>query len=112
MSGPIATGPQRERLLAALEARQAEEGAQDEPDYLQLLPEALEPPRRTLRDWFRANFNSYVLYEYRTGRPSVDCACRACIDRAAGRQLRFSLTVVGVLLLALSIGVSALSTPY
>jgi hypothetical protein len=105
--------PQRERLLAALEARQAEQGAPDEPDYLQLLPEAPEPPRWTMRDWFRANFNSYVLHEYRTGRPSVDCTCRECIDRAAGRHLRLSLSVVGVLLTTLAIGVSALaSTPY
>jgi hypothetical protein len=127
---------QREHLLATLEARReaegasltperlaeleqawlarrAEEEAQEGSDYLALLPEAPEPPRWTLRDWFLANFNRPTLYEYLTGSPAIDCTCRDCIDRAAGRHLRFSLAVVGIVLIALSIGLPALaSTPY
>lgn len=104
-------GPQRERVLNALEVRQAAEGA---PDYLDHLPESPEPPRRpTVGETLALIFNRSTIYETLTGRPAVDCTCRDCIDRAAGRHLRFSLAVAGVLLALLSIGGGALaSTPY
>jgi hypothetical protein len=101
------TPTQRERLLAALGARQAEEGTEEAPDYLQLLPEAPEPPRWTLRDWFAARLNRYVLYECWTGRPATPGhTCDECEKRAAKRHDRFwgileLLAVAGILVYGL-----------
>lgn len=99
MTHPTLYDPQRERILAALEARQAEEEAPPRVDYLALLPEAPEPPRRiTFREWLGLTFNRYTIYEALHGEPApaIGCYCRDCIDRAAERHLRFWCWIIGL----------------